>query len=58
MAKELRCGDVMPGCDAVIQGRDDKEVMAKAADHAKNVHHVGQITPDLAAKVQQAIRNH
>jgi len=23
MAKILRCGDLMPGCNAVIEGKDD-----------------------------------
>ena len=32
MAKELRCGDIMPGCPTVLEGKDEKEVMAKAAE--------------------------
>ena len=30
MPKVLRCGDLMPGCNAVIEGKDEAEVMAKA----------------------------
>lgn len=56
MAKELRCGDVMPGCDAVIRGETEEEVMKKGAAHAKEVHKIGEITPDIAAKVKAAIR--
>ena len=26
MAKELKCGDLMPGCDTVIVGKDADEV--------------------------------
>ena len=37
MAKELRCGDLMPGCKAVVEGKDEAEVMAKAAEHAKQL---------------------
>jgi len=29
MPKVLRCGDLMPGCNAVIEGKDEAEVMAK-----------------------------
>jgi predicted small metal-binding protein len=54
--RELRCGELMPGCKAVIQGKDDNEVIAKATEHAKTVHNVQQMTPDLQNKVQQAIR--
>ncbi len=30
MAKVLKCGDLMPGCDTVIVGKDEDEVLAKA----------------------------
>ncbi len=57
MTKEFRCGDVIPGCPTVIEGKDDKDVMAKAAEHAKNAHKMTSIPPEVANKVQQAIHN-
>ena len=57
MAKELRCGDVIPGCTTVIEGKDDKEVMKKATEHAKSAHKMTMVPPDVASKVQQAIHN-
>lgn len=56
MAKILRCGDLMPGCNAVVEGKDVAEVMAKAAEHAKKDHGVTTIPPELAAKAQAAIK--
>ena len=56
MAKELRCGNLMPGCQAVIEGKDEAKVMAKAAEHAKTAHGLQQIPPDVASKVRAAIR--
>lgn len=56
MAKQLRCGELMPGCQTVIEGKDDDEVMMKAAEHAKHDHNVTTISPDLAGKIKQAIR--
>jgi predicted small metal-binding protein len=56
MPKELRCGDIMPGCTTVLEGKDDKEVMAKAAEHAKSAHNMPTIPPEVAGKVQKAIR--
>jgi predicted small metal-binding protein len=56
MAKELRCGDIMPGCQKVIEGKDDQEVLAKAAAHARDDHNLPSIPPEVAQKVQQAIR--
>jgi predicted small metal-binding protein len=55
MAKELRCGDVIPGCPTIIEGKDDSEVMKKAAEHAKSMHSMTVIPPDVANKVQKAI---
>ena len=57
MAKVLRCGDLMPGCSAVLQGKDVAEVMAKGAEHAKKDHGLAAIPPDMIAKVQAAIKD-
>jgi predicted small metal-binding protein len=55
MSKEFRCGDIMPGCPTMIEGKDDKEVMAKTSEHAKNAHNMPTIPPGDATKVQKAI---
>jgi len=57
MAKILKCGDVMPGCSFVMEGMDVAEVMAKGAEHAKTAHGITTIPPDVAAKVQAAIKD-
>ena len=57
MAKVLRCGDLMPGCQTVIEGHDVAEVMKKGAEHAKTAHGMSAIPPDLAKKVQVAIKD-
>jgi len=57
MAKILKCGDLMPGCNFVAEGKDTAEVMAKGAQHAKTAHGMASISPDLAAKVQAAIKD-
>jgi predicted small metal-binding protein len=55
MPKVLRCGDLMPGCNTVIEGKDEAEVMKKGAEHAKTAHKMMAIPPDMAAKVKAAI---
>jgi len=55
-AKVLRCGDLMPGCNAVIEGKDEAEVMAKGAEHARTAHKMTAIPPEMAAKVKAAIK--
>ena len=57
MAKVLRCGDLMSGCKAVIEGKDVAEVLAKGAEHAKKDHGIAMIPPDMVAKVQAAIKD-
>lgn len=57
MSKSLKCGDLMPGRNAVIQGKDVPEVMKKAAEHAAKDHGLKEITTELAKKVQAAIKD-
>ena len=46
----------MPGCNAVIEGKDEAEVMAKGAEHARTAHKMTAIPPEMAAKVKAAIK--
>ncbi len=57
MTRELRCADLMPGCDFVAQGNDDSEVMKKTAEHAKSVHKMLAISMGIEKKARAAIRN-
>jgi predicted small metal-binding protein len=57
MPKVLRCGELMPGCNAVIEGKDEAEVMQKGAEHAKTAHNMKSIPPEMAAKVKAAIKD-
>lgn len=57
MAKVLKCGDLMPGCNVVIEGKDVTEVMRKGAEHAKTAHGITTIPPDMVKKVQAAIKD-
>ena len=57
MPKVLKCGDLMPGCSFVAEGKDVAEVMAKGAEHAKKDHGMTTIPPELAQKVQAAIKD-
>ena len=57
MAKVLACGDLMPGCPAVLEGKDEAEVMAKGVKHAELAHNLTAIPPEMAAKVKAAIKD-
>ncbi len=57
MEKTLACGDLVPGCKAVLTGKDEKEVMERAAAHAKKEHKMDAVSPDMAAKAKAAIKD-
>jgi predicted small metal-binding protein len=57
MATVLACGDLMPGCKAVLEGKDEAEVMAKGVEHARLAHNLTAIPPEMAAKVKAAIKD-
>ena len=43
MGKVLKCGDVVPGCNAEIKGDSEHDVLRQAAEHAKTAHHMDSI---------------
>ncbi len=57
MTKELRCRDIGMDCDGVIRAETEEELMGKVAEHAKTVHGIAEVSPELAAKVKAATRD-
>jgi predicted small metal-binding protein len=57
MAKVLKCGDVVPGCDAEIRADSEREVLRKAVQHAKTAHHMESVPPEVLSKVKGAIHD-
>ena len=56
MAKQLRCRDVGMNCDFEARGNTEAEVLQQASAHARSVHQITEMPPELAAKVRGAIR--
>jgi len=58
MAKILECGKVDPssGCQQIVRGETEKEVLQKAAEHAKE-HGIREVTPELIERVEANIRD-
>jgi predicted small metal-binding protein len=58
MAKILECAKVDPssGCQYVVRGETEEEVLLKAAEHAKE-HGIREVTPELIALVKANIRD-
>ena len=47
MEKVIRCRDVGFDCNGVIKADTEEKALALAAEHAKAVHGVKDITPDI-----------
>ena len=55
--KELRCGDVVPGCDGVVRGETDDAVLVQAAAHAADAHGLTSIDADTQRALVAAIHD-
>lgn len=57
MAKVLRCADVGMNCSFEARGETEAEILQKAAPHAKEVHQMESIPPEVLQKIRAAIRD-
>lgn len=56
MAKTLRCRDVGLDCDFEAHAETEGEIMQQAVEHARTVHGLEEVPPELAEKARSAIR--
>lgn len=56
MEKVIHCRDVGFDCDGVIKAQTEEEALAMAAEHAKKVHGVNDITPEIVQKIKSVMR--
>ena len=54
--KILACGDLVPGCQAVVTAETEEEILRIAAQHAVDVHGL-TVDDGLMAAVKGAIRD-
>lgn len=55
MEKLIRCRDVGFDCEGVIKAKTETEVLNLASEHAKIVHGVQEITPEIITKIKSVI---
>ncbi len=53
--KQLKCGDLIPGCDHVVRAYSENEILRKAGEHGMKDHHMEAFTKDFEKKVSGAI---
>ncbi|MCG6537288.1 MAG: DUF1059 domain-containing protein [Syntrophales bacterium LBB04] len=58
MAKILECAKVDPssGCQHIVRGETEEEVLQRAVEHAKQ-HGIRDMTPELIERVKASIRD-
>ena len=55
MAYEFECKNVIPGCEGKVSADSKDAVLEAAADHAKEVHAMDELTDDVVDKVRLSI---
>ncbi len=53
--KSFACGTVVEGCDGVVTGETEDEVLAAAARHAAEVHGINEVPDDLVTAIRAGI---
>lgn len=57
MTKVVHCRDVGFDCDGVVRAPTEEEAIQKVAEHAREVHDMASVTPEVVAKVRQVMRD-
>jgi predicted small metal-binding protein len=56
MGFSLSCGDIVPGCEAKIQGETEEDVLRQGAAHAQAEHGIESMDAETIEKVKAAVR--
>ena len=55
MKFKLSCGDAMPGCSARFEDESRERILDQVAVHAREVHGVEDVTPEMLEAIGQNI---
>ncbi len=53
--KKFACGDVVPGCDGIVTGETDDDVLAAAAAHAASAHGMAEVPDEVVSAIRAGI---
>jgi len=53
--KQFACGTVVDGCDGVVTGETEDDVMAAAATHAASAHGMSSVPDEVVAAIRAGI---
>ena len=57
MAKVVHCRDVGFDCDGVVKAESEEEALKQVAAHAKAVHNIDNVPPEVVEKVKKVMRD-
>lgn len=57
MTKVVHCRDVGFDCNAVVRAESEEAALQIVADHAKSVHNMETVTPEVVEKVRSVMRD-
>lgn len=53
--KQFACANVVAGCDGVVTGATEDEVLAAAAQHAAEAHGMTEVPDEVVAAIRSGI---
>jgi predicted small metal-binding protein len=53
--KKFVCGDVVPGCEGVVTGETDDDVLTAAAAHAASAHGMAEVPAEVVSAIRVGI---
>lgn len=53
--KQFACANVVDGCDGVVTGATEDEVLAAAAQHAADAHGMTEVPPEVVTAIRAGI---
>jgi len=53
--KQFACATVVDGCDGMVSGETEDDVMAAAAAHAANVHGMTSVPDEVVTAIRAGI---
>jgi predicted small metal-binding protein len=53
--KQFKCGDVVPGCQWVTRNDDKEELLNEIDTHARDVHGMDEVPPEVVDAIQRVI---
>lgn len=53
--KEFKCGALVPGCAAVIEGDSEASILERVAVHARDAHGMDEVPPEVVDQVRANI---